>query len=131
MRLDPNLKLYKLPPRRLIRSEADVYILASAFPADVRTQFIGWYEGYKSQVTAPKPCGAGLTDSQLLEIFNRILDRLILLSRQSYSFESRHEKIEAPYDYFEFGQEYVRPLVNFEHSYVRTGHELSAGAAGA
>ena len=30
------------------------------------------------------------------------------------------QAILAPYDYFEFGQEYVKPLVNFESSYVRS-----------
>lgn len=54
-----------------------------------------------------------------MKIFNRILDRLILLSKQKYRFESRHEGIVAPYDYFEFGQEYVKPLVDFDSSYVR------------
>ena len=100
-----------------------------------------------------------------MTVFNRIMDRLILISKKKYTFESRHEvrvnliltltpcpspdpdphphpdpdphphphpspspipnpnptqAILAPYDYFEFGQEYVKPLVNFESSYVRS-----------
>ena len=48
-----------------------------------------WYEGYKQQVTAPKPAGPGLTEEEVVVIFNRIVDRLILLSKQKYRFESR------------------------------------------
>ena len=56
----------------------------------------------------PKPAGPGLTEAEVVTVFNRIMDRLILISKQKYKFESRHEGITAPYDYFEFGQEYVR-----------------------
>ena len=59
---------------------------------------------------APKPKGPGLSQEEVVVIFNRIVDRLILLSKQKYKFESRHEGITDPYDYFEFGQEYVRQL---------------------
>ena len=91
-------------------------------PAQVRAEFLDWYEGYKAQVLTPKPAGAGISEAELMVIFNRIVDRLILLSKQKYNFQSRHEGIDSPYDYFEFGQEYVRPLVDFDNSYVRNMH---------
>jgi len=119
MQMDADMQLHELPQRQLLSSEDDLFTIAEAFPEKVRDQFKGWYSNYKAQVTAPKPQGAGLTESEVLVIFNRIVDRLILLSRQPYSFNSRHEGIRSPYDYFEFGQEYVRPLVDFDNSYVR------------
>lgn len=105
--LDPELELYSMPQRDLVRSDEDIKILVQAFPEKVQTQFLDWYEGYKAQVMVPKPTGPGLTEAEVVTVFNRILDRLILLSKQKYRFESRHEGIVAPYDYFEFGQEYV------------------------
>jgi len=36
--------------------------------------------------------------------------------RNAYTFPSFHERILAPYDYYEFGQRYVRQLVDFERS---------------
>jgi len=117
--LNKDLKLYDLPQRTLIKKESDIYEVAKLFPEKVRGEFLGWYEGYRAQVTAAKPAGAGLTMAQLMVIFNRIVDRMILLSLMPYKFESRHEKLEAPYDYFQFGQEYVRPLVDWENSYIR------------
>jgi len=120
--LNPNLELYKLPQRDLLRTEEDLYTIAQAFSEKTRVQFLDWYQGYKEQVTAPKPDGPGLSEGDVIIIFNRIVDRLILLSKQKYRFASRHEGIVEPYDYFEFGQEYVKPLVNFEESYVRNMH---------
>lgn len=117
--LDPDMQLYALPQRDLIRSRDDLYTIAKAFPESARDQFLDWYEGYRLQVTAPKPKGPGLTDDDVFVIFNRMVDRMILLSKQKYEFECRHEGITSPYDYFEFGQEYIRPLVDFDNSYVR------------
>jgi len=117
--LDPELVLHELPQRDIIAEESDVYAVAKAFPEDKQATFIGWYEGYRKQVLAPKPAGPGLTQEQLLKVFNRIVDRIILTSRQPYNFKSRHEAIEQPYDYFEFGQEYVTPLIDFDNSWLR------------
>jgi len=119
MQLDPELELYSLPQRDLVRTDEDVKILVENFPEKSRATFLDWYEGYKKQVMAPKPHGPGLSEAEVVTVFNRIMDRLILISKKKYTFESRHEAILAPYDYFEFGQEYVKPLVNFESSYVR------------
>jgi len=117
--LDPELVLHTLPERDIIQSETDLYAVAEAFPEKYRQLFIGWYEGYREQVTAPKPKGPGLTDAEVLAIFNRIVDRIILMSRQPFSFQSRHEAIEQPYDYFSFGQSYVQPLMDYDNSYLR------------
>lgn len=82
MKLDPNIKLYQLPQRQIISSEEDIFTIAQAFPTKVRGQFMNWYKMYKAEVTAPKPFGSGLSEAEVLVIFNRIVDRLILLSKQ-------------------------------------------------
>ena len=44
---------------------------------------------------------------------------------EPYTFPSYHTRILEPYNYYEFGQNYVRMLINFETSVVRTaGHLL-------
>ena len=111
MQLDPELELYSMPQRDLVRSDEDIKILVENFPEKTRVQFLDWYEGYKLEVMAPKPAGPGLSEDEVVTVFNRILERLILLSEKKYRFESRHEGIVAPYDYFEFGQEYVERRV--------------------
>lgn len=37
-----------------------------------------------------------------------------------YSFPSFHTRIQEPYDYYKFGQRYVRNLIDFDNSVV--GH---------
>ena len=39
--------------------------------------------------------------------------------RDPYTFPSYHTRIQEPYNYYEFGQRYVRNLINFDKS-VRT-----------
>ena len=34
---------------------------------------------------APKPAGPGLTEAEVVTVFNRIMDRLILISKQKYA----------------------------------------------
>ncbi|KAL1530787.1 hypothetical protein AB1Y20_001683 [Prymnesium parvum] len=124
--LDPELVLHRLPKREIIQSEHDIYAVADAFPGKYRAQFVEWYEGYREQVMRPPPAGPGLSEEELMTIFNRIVDRMLLLSRQPFSFESRHETMEQPYNYFEFGQEYMKPLINFDHSYLRNPENWAA-----
>ena len=56
---------------------------------------------------------------QVWSVFNRIVDRLILLNKQPYTFQSAHKMLQEPYDYFEFGQMYSRLLVDYNKSYLR------------
>lgn len=49
----------------------------------------------------------------------RFADRSEDQFRNAYTFPSFHERILAPYDYYEFGQRYVRQLVDFERSVRR------------
>lgn len=117
--LDPELELHSLPQRDIVQSEGDIEAVAANFPEKYRELFLGWYKGYAEQVTAPAPRGPGLSEAECLTIFNRIVDRILLMSRQPYDFQSRHEMIEAPYNYFEFGQEYISPLINWGASCLR------------
>ena len=39
--LNPNLELYKLPQRDLLRTEEDLYTIAQAFSEKTRVQFLG------------------------------------------------------------------------------------------
>ena len=50
MQLDPELELYAMPQRDLVRSDEDIKILVENFPEKTRATFLDWYEGYKLQV---------------------------------------------------------------------------------
>ena len=53
MQLDPELELYAMPQRDLVRSDEDIKILVENFPEKSRATFLDWYEGYKVQVREP------------------------------------------------------------------------------
>ena len=55
MQLDPELELYAMPQRELVRSDEDIKILVDNFPEKSRATFLDWYEGYKVQVRAVRP----------------------------------------------------------------------------
>ena len=55
MQLDPELELYAMPQRDLVRSDEDIKILVENFPEKSRATFLDWYEGYKLQVRAVWP----------------------------------------------------------------------------
>ena len=50
LQLDPELELYAMPQRDLVRSDEDIKILVENFPEKTRATFLDWYEGYKLQV---------------------------------------------------------------------------------
>jgi|TARA_B110001469_G_C9467210_1_gene235007 hypothetical protein len=54
MQLDPELELYAMPQRDLVRSDEDIKILVENFPEKSRATFLDWYEGYKVQVRAAR-----------------------------------------------------------------------------
>lgn len=53
----------------------------------------------------------------LLTIVEKIYEQILL----PYSFAPYHTKIQAPFDYYQMGMDFLRPLIDFPHSTV-TGH---------
>ncbi|KAK1349228.1 Glycerol-3-phosphate acyltransferase [Heracleum sosnowskyi] len=46
------------------------------------------------------------------------LDRIYMVVKDPFLFSPYHEAIREPFDYYMFAQEYIRPLIDFRHSYV-------------
>jgi len=62
----------------------------------------------------------GADELAVARVMASIADRVMVQLASPYTFPSYHEKIEAPYDYYAFGQRYVKFLVDFSKSAV--GH---------
>ncbi|KAH9687382.1 glycerol-3-phosphate acyltransferase [Citrus sinensis] len=45
-------------------------------------------------------------------------DRVLLDIEEPFTFSSYHKSMREPFDYYMFGQNYIRPLVDFRSSYV-------------
>jgi glycerol-3-phosphate O-acyltransferase len=111
---NPQSPLYALPARRVITNDADVMVFVDRLPVRYQALFKDWYTMYKEQVML-----GGSTETEVFDMFNQIVDRLILLNREPYTFQPAHQAIRAPFDYFEFGQQYTRLLIDFDKSYLR------------
>lgn len=66
-----------------------------------------------------------------------VCERVLMQIQRPYTFQSAHKRLLEPYDYYAFGQRYIRALVDFDRS--RLGHaarfaqiqeQLGRGASG-
>ncbi|KAL3681948.1 hypothetical protein R1sor_024904 [Riccia sorocarpa] len=53
-----------------------------------------------------------------VEVMATVLDRIILQFEEPFTFPSYHKRMVEPYDYYKFGQNYIRPLIDFRNSYL-------------
>ncbi|MBU6383627.1 MAG: 1-acyl-sn-glycerol-3-phosphate acyltransferase [Verrucomicrobia bacterium] len=54
-------------------------------------------------------------DDQILNVF---VERLRALEKHPFTFEPYHRKVRKPFDYYQFGLDFIRPLVEIEHSSI-------------
>lgn len=52
------------------------------------------------------------------ELLDRYIDEVIKQTQDPYLFDAYHQKVTSPYDYQEFGKEFIRPLVLTKESTV-------------
>lgn len=62
---------------------------------------------------------AGMGKSEYLPLFNLYLDLVKEQCLNPYQFQPYHEHIRKPFDYYAFGINFLRPLVEIEHSTVK------------
>lgn len=60
---------------------------------------------------------------EIIQTMATVLDRILLQFEDPFTFPSYHRAIREPYDYYTFGQNYIRLLLDFRNSYVgNVGH---------
>ncbi len=80
-----------------------------ALPQKVRDILLDFYESYRA--------AAG---SQFQEkLFSTFLKLTAEQLHSPYIFAPYHQKIRTPFDYYHFGLDFLRPLIDFPHSEVR------------
>lgn len=88
-------------------------------PPPLMEAFNQLYANYKRAVVTSGAPGA--TEDLVAKTMASVCERVLLQLTHPYTFPSAHERILAPYNYYEFGQRYIRGLVDFQHSLL--GHE--------
>ncbi|HSX04734.1 MAG TPA: 1-acyl-sn-glycerol-3-phosphate acyltransferase [Rhabdochlamydiaceae bacterium] len=78
---------------------------------------------FKSYVEAVEPCGIPASD--YLPLFATYLDLIKREARHPYQFQPFHQHLLKPFDYYTFGIDFLKPLVEIEFSTVRGLDKLS------
>ncbi|CBI33823.3 hypothetical protein VitviT2T_002512 [Vitis vinifera] len=94
-----------------IREETE----AGRLPPNVASGMEELYQNYRNAVFQS---GNPRADEIILSNMTVALDRIFLDVEDPFVFEPHHKALREPFDYYMFGQNYIRPLVDFSNSYV-------------
>ncbi|KAF3449308.1 hypothetical protein FNV43_RR10036 [Rhamnella rubrinervis] len=94
-----------------IREEAE----AGRLPSAVASGMEELYQNYKNAILQS---GNPKADEIVFSNMTAVLDRVFLDVEEPFDFPPYHKAMREPFDYFMFGQNYIRPLVDFRNSYV-------------
>ena len=82
-----------------------------AIPHKYREIFLQFYASYKEAFH-----NASLPIAQLFPHFSTFLQLVLQEFHTPHLFEPYHKKVRHPFDYYKFGVEFIRPLIDFSHS---------------
>ncbi|KAM1787342.1 hypothetical protein ACFX13_038230 [Malus domestica] len=94
-----------------IRKETE----AGRLPSTVASGMEELYQNYKNAILQS---GNPKADEIVLSNMTAVLDRVFLDIEDPFIFSPYHKAMREPFDYYMFGQNYIRPLVDFRNSYV-------------
>lgn len=78
----------------------------------------GLEELYLNYRNAVVQSGLPEADEIILSNMTVAFDRILIDIENPFMFPPRHKAIRAPFDYYMFGQNYIRPLLDFKKSFV-------------
>ncbi|KAL3142097.1 hypothetical protein ABBQ32_004718 [Trebouxia sp. C0010 RCD-2024] len=113
-----------LTPFAAVRSEEEFFgalqkgVDSGKLPKELYPAFQDFYNSYKQTVLSSDAPDA--SPELVAEVMGSIADRTFNQFLDPYTFPSYHTRLLEPYDYYKFGQNYVRTLINFDKSVV--GH---------
>ncbi|XP_010538386.1 PREDICTED: glycerol-3-phosphate acyltransferase, chloroplastic-like [Tarenaya hassleriana] len=94
-----------------IRKETE----AGRLPPNVASGMEELYWNYKNAVLSS---GVSRADEIVLSNMSVAFDRMLLDVEDPFTFSPYHKAIREPFDYYMFGQTYIRPLIDFKNSFV-------------
>ncbi|KAL3500006.1 hypothetical protein ACH5RR_039099 [Cinchona calisaya] len=88
---------------------------AGSLPLSVSQGMEELYQNYRNAVhQSGDPKAPELVLSNMALAF----DRIFMDVKDPFEFSSYHEAIREPFDYYMYGQNYIRPLIDFRNSYI-------------
>lgn len=61
---------------------------------------------------------SGLPSEKGQQLFNQLLELIQQQIKHPYHFEIFHQAVKSPFNYYQFGLDFMRPLIDFKHSHV-------------
>ncbi|XP_042514129.1 glycerol-3-phosphate acyltransferase ATS11, chloroplastic isoform X2 [Macadamia integrifolia] len=104
-----------------IRKEEDLLLgirrenEAGKLPSNVAAGLEELYQNYRNAVIQS---GNPRADDIILSNMAVAFDRILLDVEEPFTFSPYHKAIREPFDYYMFGQNYIRPLIDFRRSYI-------------
>lgn len=88
-------------------------VVEKKIPEKLHPIFLQFFTTYSDSLVS-----YGLNPEICDSLFTTLLKKVIEDIQNPYIFQSFHERITAPFDYYDFGNEFVRPLIDYEKSKV-------------
>ncbi|XP_039142074.1 glycerol-3-phosphate acyltransferase ATS12, chloroplastic isoform X5 [Dioscorea cayenensis subsp. rotundata] len=88
---------------------------AGRLPSNIASGLEELYNNYRNAVLQS---GDPKASEIILSNMSAAFDRILLDVEDPFVFSPYHKAIREPFDYYMFGQNYIRPLVDFSRSYV-------------
>lgn len=79
---------------------------------------LGMEELYRNYRDAVISSGVENPVDVSVRVIATVLDRILLQFETPFTFTNYHPRMMEPYDYYTFGQNYVRPLIDYRNSYL-------------
>lgn len=80
---------------------------------EIRSVLTGFYHSYENAIAAN-----GGDIALQFPLLNKFLDLLVDQSRTPHTFDSYHEKVIEPFDFYHFGLDFLRPVVKLDQSTI-------------
>jgi glycerol-3-phosphate O-acyltransferase len=101
-----------------------VLAIDARFPARYTPILLDFFEGYQAALVE-----AGIDPAAFDHLLCGFIDRLEEQLASPFTFEPYHQQITEPFDYYRYGVEFLRPLVDTSSSSLRGHDHLDRAAA--
>ncbi|KAF3363290.1 Glycerol-3-phosphate acyltransferase,chloroplastic [Chlamydiales bacterium STE3] len=92
----------------------DSYVANGKLPNGLAQNLYRFYESYIAAIAKN-----GYTNETAFPLIDRLAKEVIKQILHPYRFEPYHQRILKPFNYYEFGLNLIRPLIDLKHSEVR------------
>jgi glycerol-3-phosphate O-acyltransferase len=99
--------------------QLDTYFKEGWISGKIRNILVSFYESYKATLLAHH-----INPTEFISFFELYLDLIKAQLQNPHAFKPYHQQVVTPFDYYKFGVEFLRPLVDQTLSVVQGHDEL-------